>query len=69
MDVKISITDEFITLGELLKYSGFTITGGEAKTMIKEGIVLVNDEVELRRGRKIYKGDKVSLEMGNIDVC
>ena len=69
MDVKIDITDEFIRLGDVLKFSGFTITGGEAKVMIKEGLVKVNGEVETRRGRKVYKGDRISLEMGNIDVC
>ena len=68
MDVEINISEDYITLGELLKYSGFVITGGVAKQMIKDGLVLVNNQVETRRGRKIYRGDKVILETGTINV-
>jgi len=68
MNVEINISDEFITLGDLLKYSGFVMTGGEAKKMIKEGLVKVNDEIEERRGRKVYKGDIVTVETKTIHV-
>ena len=37
------------------------MSGGEAKEMILEGLVSVNDERELRRGRKLFAGDRVRI--------
>lgn len=51
-----------IALGALLKWGNLAATGGEAKTLIGEGRVRVNGEVELRRGRKIITGDRVDVE-------
>jgi len=50
-----------IELGQLLKFAGLGGTGGEIKTAIKDGEVLLNGEVETRRGKKLAVGDKVSL--------
>jgi len=58
----IIIKTEFIKLDSLLKWCGATQTGGEAKLLISEGTILVNDEVELRRGRKVRPGDKVTVK-------
>lgn len=55
------IDGEYIKLDQLLKASNLVMSGGEAKTVIAEGMVFVNGEVETRRGKKIYKGDKVSF--------
>jgi len=49
----------FIKLDQLLKATAIAQSGGEAKILIAEGYILVNDEVETRRGRKIKSGDKV----------
>ena len=46
-------------LDQFLKWHNFVSTGGEAKTLIKSGYVKVNGEVEKRRGKKLFKGDKV----------
>ena len=51
------------TLGQALKIWGVAGTGGEAKVLIQFGEVLVNGEVETRRGRKLQEGDVV--EVGN----
>lgn len=51
----------FIKLSQFLKWQGLVQTGGEAKIIIQEGEVLVNDEVEKRRGRKLRTGDRVTL--------
>lgn len=51
----------FIRLDQLLKREGLTATGGQAKLLIQEGEVRVNDEVETRRGRKLREGDRVEL--------
>ena len=53
----ISITTEFIKLDALLKFANVVMTGGEAKTMIQEGEVIVNGEVCTMRGKKLRPGD------------
>lgn len=50
-----------ITLDALLKAAGLSPSGGAAKTLIQEGGVLVNGEVDLRRGRKVHAGDEVRV--------
>ena len=54
--------DEYIKLDQFLKLAQIVMTGGEAKTLIQEGLVKVNGEVELRRGRKLRHGDRVEVE-------
>ena len=46
-------------LDQFLKWHNFVSSGGEAKNIIKSGLVKVNGEIEIRRGRKLVKGDKV----------
>lgn len=58
---KISIRPPAIKLDQLLKLSGEVSSGGEAKYLILEGEVFVNDEVCLSRGRKIKDGDRVCI--------
>ena len=58
---EIGIKTEFIKLDSLLKYAGLCMTGGEAKTLIEEGIVLFNGEVCTMRGKKVRPGDEVAL--------
>lgn len=50
---------DHITLDALLKAAGLASSGGEAKLLIQQGGVLVNGEVDLRRGRKLRAGDEV----------
>ncbi|NLO28092.1 MAG: RNA-binding S4 domain-containing protein [Actinobacteria bacterium] len=50
-----------ITLGRFMKLAGLVSTGGEAKQLVAEGRVLVNTEVETRRGRKLADGDVVEV--------
>ena len=58
---EIGIKTEFIKLDSLLKYAGLCMTGGEAKTLIEEGMVLFNGEVCTMRGKKLRSGDKFSF--------
>lgn len=53
--------DTFIKLSQFLKLNDLVQSGGEAKHLIQTGRVLVNDEIELRRGRKLYSGDRVTF--------
>lgn len=61
---EIKITTEYIKLDQFLKFSGIVLNGTEAKQFIKNGNVIVNDEVETRRGKKLINGDIVKF-MGN----
>lgn len=58
----ITIRDEYITLGQFLKFAGIVSSGIDAKMIIKDGLVKVNDEVEVRRGKKLHHGDKVQYD-------
>lgn len=55
------ITTDFIRLDSFLKFKGIAETGGQAKQLIQDGIVKVNDEVCTARGKKIRNGDKISV--------
>jgi len=59
MDFRIS--SDFIKLDSFLKGVNMVGSGGEAKLIIGDGLVSVNGEVETRRGRKLYPGDRVTL--------
>lgn len=59
---KIKIKDDFIKLDAALKYSGVIGTGGQAKMVIQDGLVLVNGEVCTMRGKKLHDGDIVKFE-------
>lgn len=50
---EITIESEYIKLDQFLKLAEIASTGGHAKFLIQEGLVTVNDEIELRRGKKI----------------
>jgi len=61
-------TDEFIELFKLLKLKDLAQSGGHAKMMISDGQVKVNGEQELRKRRKLRKGDVVEIEETHIEV-
>jgi len=66
---KVTIRDEYIKLGQLLKLAGLVGSGVEAKIVIQEGNVLVNGEVELQRGKKIREADVIEFEGEQVLVC
>lgn len=59
--VDVPIRDEVIRLGQFLKLANLVESGAEAKPVIAAGQVLVNGEVETRRGRQLVPGDVVVL--------
>ncbi len=65
---EICIRDEFIKLGQALKLAGVVEDGVEAKYVIADGLVKVNGEVDVRRGRKVYEGDVISYDGNEIKV-
>ena len=57
----VPIRDESIRLGQFLKLANLIDSGAEAKTRIADGEVMVNGEVETRRGRQLRDGDVVGF--------
>lgn len=59
---EIKIETEFIKLDAFMKWSSIVGSGAEAKMLIQDELVLVNGEVETRRGRKLIKGDIIEFD-------
>ena len=66
--IKLRPGDEFIKLGQALKAAGLVESGVEAKDVIQNGLVLVNGEIDTRRGRKLYPGDMASFDGNEIKI-
>ncbi len=58
---QIKLLTEFITLQQLLKMENVIQSGGEAKFFLVSHQVYVNQELEQRRGRKLYPKDVVQI--------
>ncbi len=59
---ELKIKEDYIKLDSALKFSSLVPTGGIAKMVILDGLVLVNGEVCIMRGKKLHKGDKVEYD-------
>ncbi|HSO58066.1 MAG TPA: S4 domain-containing protein YaaA [Paenisporosarcina sp.] len=57
----LQIGTEYVTLGQMLKMTDAISSGGMSKWFLSENEVLVNDEVEVRRGRKLRDGDRINI--------
>ncbi len=57
---KVYIKDDFIKLGQALKLGKAVGSGAEAKEVILEGLVEVNNEVCFQRGKKLVSGDVIN---------
>ena len=64
----IKIKDEFIKLGQAMKLAGLVDSGLDAKEIIQSGQVLVNGEVDTRRGKKLVPGDTFSYDGKTVKV-
>lgn len=60
--VMVTVSTPRITLGEFLKWAGAVPTGGQAKVLTQGGRVLVNGNIERRRGRHLDPGDRVAVD-------
>ena len=58
----IHLKDDFIKLGQALKLAGLVESGVDAKYTIQDGLVKVNGQVEMQRGKKLVPGDVVSFD-------
>lgn len=72
MKQEFQLKTDYIKLGQILKACGLADSGLVAKQLIEENYVTVNGQIENRRGRKIYPGDTICVdleEMEEIYVC
>lgn len=65
----IFIDDEYITLTQFLKKIDLISSGGQAKFFLQETAVFVNNELEDRRGKKLYSGDVVRIDDDEFVIC
>ena len=68
----VEITKEPVELYKVLKFEGIVSSGGEAKSVIADGLVSVNGEIETRKRKKLVSGDivefgdeKMQLQLGS----
>lgn len=64
----IQLRDDYIKLGQALKAANLVSSGVEAKEVILDGLVLVNGEVCLQRGKKLVDGDMVTFQGEQIQI-
>lgn len=64
--IDLQLESDYVELKHLLKLTGVCDSGGAAKTVISEGQVLVDGEVELRKACKIRAGQQVRL--GDVQI-
>lgn len=64
----IKLREEYIKLGQALKAAGFVESGVEAKYAVQDGLVKVNGEKEVQRGKKLHGGDVVEFEGQTIKI-
>ena len=60
--LELKLRDDYIKLGQALKAAGLVESGVDAKMAVLDGLVCVNGNTELQRGKKLYDGDIVSYD-------
>lgn len=65
---KIKLKDDYIKLGQALKAAGLVESGVDAKLVIQDGLVKVNGQIEVQRGKKLYDGDIVEFDGNQIKI-
>jgi ribosome-associated protein len=60
----IPLRGEYITLVQAVKVAGLAESGGQAKFLIREGHVTVNDRVASQPARKLVVGDRIQVNSG-----
>lgn len=65
---KILINTDVIKLDAFLKLSGIASLGSEAKLYIQDGLVKVNGEICLQRGKKLKRGDIISFNQEEYEI-
>lgn len=66
---KIAIKTDYITLSQFLKLSNIVSSGGEAKIFLLNEEILVNNQPDNRKGRKLYKDDHILIGKEEYVIC
>lgn len=67
-NIEFKIKTEYVPLCDLLKLVGLADSGGRGKSMVAEGLVIVDDYIEYRKTAKIRAGQLVQCESTLIHV-
>lgn len=59
---EVVLNKEPVELYKILKFEGLAASGGEAKLVIEQGMVMVNGQQEMRKRRKLVAGDIVVFD-------
>ena len=59
---EVELNQEPVALNKILKFENLVLSGGEAKHVIAQGMVMVNGEVETRKRRKMFAGDVIEFQ-------
>ncbi len=65
---EVEITKEPVELYKILKFEGMVNSGGQAKSVIDDGLVTLNGKVETQKRKKIMSGDVITLWDETIQV-
>lgn len=60
--MEFKLTEEYIELISLLKFLRLAESGGHAKIMVEEGLIIRNGEKEFRKRAKIRAGDMLDVD-------
>ena len=66
--VSIRENEEYIKLGQTLKKAGLVDSGVDAKMVIQDGLVELNGQVELQRGKKLYGGEVITYNGESVKI-
>lgn len=66
---KVQLSTLPIRLGQFLKVQNVVQDGIEAKMRIQDGEVLVNGEIEMRRGKQLQTGDTITFDGQSWLIC
>ena len=64
----IKLREDDIKLGQALKATGLAESGVDAKYAIEDGLVQVNGQTVLQRGKKLVDGDVVTYRGESIKI-
>jgi len=62
--ISFPLRGDFVTLAQAVKVVGLADTGGQAKVLVRDGVIRVNGEVVTQPGRKLVAGDRFSAPDG-----
>ncbi len=62
---EVAIHTEYIKLQQVLKLAGVIGQGSDARALIAEGLVYVNGQQALERGKKIRVNDVIEVKGGD----